>query len=183
MPIQITFELSDTDLDYFRNVMRETHGKTKLRDEKQIVAGARQMARNTRKLELPDFVVERLRELDTLTRMLEDTDWSLDGGPRKRVLTALSYFANSTDLVPDPVPGLGFLDDAIIVELVVEELRPELEAYALFCGYRVEEESRAGVDPDEKKRRLEERRRAVHARIETRREERFRRGSWRSIFQ
>jgi uncharacterized membrane protein YkvA (DUF1232 family) len=182
MPIQITLELSDADLDYFRKAMREAQAKMRGRDERLILAGARQLARQTRGLALPDFVGQRLQELDTLTRMLEDPDWKLEGANRKRVLEALAYFADPSDLVPDQIPGLGLLDDAIMVELVAQELRPELDAYALFCGYRDEESAQAGVGPEERERHLQERRRAMYARMESRREERARRGSWLSIF-
>jgi uncharacterized membrane protein YkvA (DUF1232 family) len=116
--------------------MREAQEKMRGRDEKLILAGARHLARQTQGLTLPDFVGERLRELDTLTRMLEDPDWQLEGAHRKRVVEALAYFADPSDLVPDQIPGLGLLDDAIMVELVAQELRPELDAYALFCAYR-----------------------------------------------
>ena len=183
MPIQIMLDLSDADLDYFRSAMREAQKKMRGRDEKLILAGARHLARQTLGLALPDFVSGRLRELDTLTRMLEDPDWRLEGAPRARVLEALAYFADPSDLVPDQIPGLGLLDDAIMVELVVQELRPDLDAYALFSGYRDEERARAGSDPEEQKRRLEERRRAMYVRMESRREERARRGSWLSIFR
>jgi len=182
MPLQVTLELSDADLDYFRNAMREAQEKMRGRDEKLILAGARHLARQTQGLALPDFVRERLRELDTLTRMLEDPDWKLEGAHRRRVLEALAYFADPSDLVPDQIPGLGLLDDAIMVELVAQELRPELDAYALFCGYRDEQDSQAGVGPEERQLRLQERRRAMYARMEGRREERARRGSWLSIF-
>ena len=182
MPIRITFELSDADLGYFRKALREAQQKMQGRDERLILAGARHLARQTRSLAIPDFVTERLLELDTLTRMLEDPDWKLEGAHRTRVLEALAYFAEPSDLVPDQIPGLGFLDDAIMVELVVEELRPELEAYGLFCGYRAEEQARAGVAPEEQRRRLNERRRAMYVRLESRREERARRGGWLSIF-
>jgi uncharacterized membrane protein YkvA (DUF1232 family) len=183
MPIQITFELSDADLDYFRSAMREAQQKTRGRDEKLILAGARRQARQMGGVAVAQFVTERLLELDTLTRMLEDTDWKLEGGNRRRVLDALAYFAEPSDLVPDHIPGLGFLDDAIMVELVLQEMRPELDAYTEFCRYRDEERARAGIDPEEQRRRLLERRRAMYARMESRRDERARRGSWLSIFQ
>ena len=47
----------------------------------------------------------------------------LAGAHRRRVLEALAYFADPSDLVPDQIPGLGLLDDAIMVELVAQELR------------------------------------------------------------
>lgn len=183
MPLEVTFQLSDADLEYFRTAMQDAQTKVRGRDEKAILAGARQLARQTRSVELPAFVSERLLHLDTLTRMLEDEDWKLEGAHHLRVFQALAYFAEPTDLVPDQIPGLGFLDDAIMVELVVQELRPELDAYAAFCRFREEELARRGVDPAERSKRLEAERRAMYARMETRREDRARRGGTFSIFR
>ena len=56
MPIQITLELSDADLEYFRVAMRDAQKKMRGRDEAAILAGARHLARQTRTLALPDFV-------------------------------------------------------------------------------------------------------------------------------
>jgi hypothetical protein len=61
-------------------------------------------------------------------------------------------------------------------------MRPELDAYAQFCAFREEEQARSGIDPAERSKRLEQSRRAMYARIASRREERTRRGSWLSIF-
>jgi uncharacterized membrane protein YkvA (DUF1232 family) len=182
MPVEITFSLSDADLDYFRTAMREAQKRTLGRDEKAILAGARHLARRTRSIALPEFVTERLLALDTLTRMMEDEDWKLDGEHRTRVLQALAYFAEPSDLVPDQIPGLGFLDDAIMVELVVQELRPELDAYAVFGAQRDEERGRRGVDAAETQRRLDERRHAMILRMQDRRAERARRGGTFSLF-
>jgi len=183
MSIQVTIDFSEQDLEFFRKAMLEAQAKTRGRDEKAILAGARQLARQTRSRSLPVFVSERLLSLDALTRMLEDEDWKLDGDSRKRVFQALAYFAEQTDLVPDDIPVLGLLDDAIMVELVARELHPELDAYTEFCRFRDEDAARQGIDPNERRRRLQAERRAMYTRMETRREERGRRGGSFSLFR
>ena len=40
------------------------------------------------------------------------------------------------DIIPDELPGIGFLDDAIMIDLAAIDLTPELEAYAEFCDNR-----------------------------------------------
>lgn len=55
---------------------------------------------------------------------------------RERVLSVLAYFTDPDDLIPDEIPGLGFLDDAIMIELASKELRHEIEAYTDFCAFR-----------------------------------------------
>jgi hypothetical protein len=72
------------------------------------------------------------------------------------VLACLTYFANPEDIIPDSVPVLGFLDDAIMIELCVRELKHEIEAYEDFTVYRKDEAAARGVDPSTlKTQRLE----------------------------
>jgi uncharacterized membrane protein YkvA (DUF1232 family) len=44
-------------------------------------------------------------------------------------LTAVIYFINPLDLVPDFIPGFGYLDDATVVGLVMNAIRKEVERF------------------------------------------------------
>ena len=96
------------------------------------------------------------------------------GRDRDRVLRGMSYFAEPDDIIPDKVPVLGFLDDAIMVELVVEELKHEIDAYRDFCAFRDTRAARAGKneDPATRAQWIETRRRALHRRMRRRRSNR-----------
>ncbi len=79
---------------------------------------------------------ERLEILQTLINMLTDRQWLLPDKERKRVRSALLYFADPEDIIPDHVPGIGLLDDAIMIELIKRDLQPEIDAYMDFCEFR-----------------------------------------------
>jgi uncharacterized membrane protein YkvA (DUF1232 family) len=83
------------------------------------------------------------------------------------------YFCDPEDLIPDHIPGIGFLDDAIYVELVIRELKAEIESYEEFCNFRIAEEKRRkdqGLDPYvEREAWLSDKRAALHARMRKRR--------------
>src|SRR3546814_14557104 len=66
---------------------------------------------------------------------------------RQRVMSALIYFVDPKDVIPDQVEVLGFLDDAIMIELCVRALRHELDAYDDFCEYRAHEATKRVVEP------------------------------------
>jgi uncharacterized membrane protein YkvA (DUF1232 family) len=122
--------------------MRQARENTQGRTQAEVVRAAHALLDQVNASRAPQFVRDRLGRLNTLIEMLEDEEWALPEAERARVHTALAYFAEPCDLIPDHVTALGFLDDAIMVELVVEELRPELDAYEDFCRFRTDETAR-----------------------------------------
>ena len=114
-------------------------------DAEDILAAAEEVLGDIDGAEAPGFVRERIDKLKRLIDMLSDVEWRLQHNDAKRVLNALAYFAEPEDLIPDHIPGIGFLDDAIMIELVVRELRHEIEAYEDFCRYRQDVRDASGA--------------------------------------
>lgn len=172
--MRVTFDLSDADLKYFRKVMQEVREKHKKSSEEKIIEAARNLIHSIAETNTPDFISERIAKLGRLIDMLEDGEWALAGRDRERVVRGMAYFAEPDDMIPDKVPVLGFLDDAIMVELVVTELVHELEAYEDFCNFRETREDRFGKDEDPATRDewLVSRRKSLHQRIRRRRSRR-----------
>jgi uncharacterized membrane protein YkvA (DUF1232 family) len=170
MPLTVSFQLSDRDLKYFADRMQEAKSKAADKDSGEVIAASRKLVEELRQSDAPDFVRERVEKLDMLARMLEDQEWRLQGEDQQRVRNAMAYVADPHDLIPDQIPGLGFLDDAIMVELVCRELRHEIDAYADFCKYRDDEEKRRGKgDALTREQWLSARRAQLHDRMRRRR--------------
>ncbi len=151
MTMRVTFELQPEDLKHFRLIMREARDAAKSLTADEILSAANNLLREIEDAKVPHFIEERLKRLRTLIGMVEDDEWSLPQEETSRVLNALAYFAEPEDLIPDHIPGLGFLDDAIMIELVARELRHEIEAYDDFCAFREREGARRrskGQDDD-----------------------------------
>ena len=136
MSMRISFELDESDLNHFRLIMKEARQAASRLPPEDIVAAAEELLADVKESSAPGFIVDRLQNLRLMIQMLSDIEWRLPHQEATRVLNALAYFAEPDDLIPDTIPGLGFLDDAIMVELVVRELKHEIEAYSDFCGYR-----------------------------------------------
>jgi uncharacterized membrane protein YkvA (DUF1232 family) len=149
--MKISFELSDKDIRYFRQVLQKVRKGSKAAKEDVVLREAQALLIEVQATDAPEFVRQRIAQLSKLIAMLGDVDWRLEGQDRKRVLNALAYFADPDDLIPDRVPGLGYLDDAIMVELVVQDLKHEIEAFDAFVEYRnankkAKEESTEGLE-------------------------------------
>lgn len=134
--MRISFELDEDDLKHFRLIMEEARRTASRLPPEDIVAAAEELLKDVQESTAPGFIVERLQKLKLMICMLSDIEWRLPHQEATRVLNALAYFAEPEDLIPDNIPGLGFLDDAIMIELVVRELRHEIDAYQDFRKYR-----------------------------------------------
>lgn len=145
MPLSINFELSDRDLEHFSAAIKAASASAGNKGTDEVVAAAAKLLEEANKVSLPDFILQRLDRLDALIAMVRDEGWALGDEDRNNVLSALVYFANPTDIIPDSVPVLGYFDDAIAIEICVKELRHELDAYEEFCEFREGEANRRGL--------------------------------------
>ena len=146
MSITLNFELNDRDLAHFETAMERSRKAAEGRSDADIINCAVGLLDDAQKVHIPDFIKDRLLRLDDMIAMVRDTGWALPDDDKQRVLTALMYFCDPQDVIPDHVEVLGFLDDAVMIELSVRELKHELDAYDDFCDFRSHEAGRRGVE-------------------------------------
>jgi uncharacterized membrane protein YkvA (DUF1232 family) len=173
----VTFDLEDKDLKFFRANMKQAKEAAEQVSEEQILARAGEMVSQVQSQDIPAFVRQRLERLNALVDMVKDEEWSLATQERKNVLAALAYFADPQDMIPDDIPVLGYIDDAIMIELVVSELKHEIDAFEDFCRYRKDEKSRNRNPNVSREDYLVMKRRELHARMRRRRSSGSRAGS------
>lgn len=172
---KISFSLEESDVAYFRKLFREARKSAADQDPAEIIKAVKALidrVRQTKKT--PGFVTEAVTILEDLVKMFLDEDYEVPKGPRSEVLGALAYFANPEDLIPDQVPGLGFLDDAIMIKIAEEEFQHELWGYRRFAKFRAGAEQRpwTSVARERLPHRLVEERRKIRAEVDRRRRER-----------
>lgn len=177
MALRVTFDLEDRDLDYFRSVIGRAQQKSAQRaaepeTDEDVCARAEAVVQTVRASDAPSFVLQRIERVASLIDMLRDGEWALPTPERGNVLSALTYFADPEDIIPDSVPVLGYIDDAIMIELIVKDLKPEIDAFEDFRRYRREEASRKRSPNATREEWLEAKRRELHQRMRRRRRSR-----------
>ncbi|MFT4860900.1 MAG: uncharacterized membrane protein YkvA (DUF1232 family) [Pseudohongiellaceae bacterium] len=174
MPIDVTFTLSDEDLEKFQ--LSIDKGKLLVEDiaeAKKIEDAACELINQACDLELPNFISDRLLKLQILINMIRDDEWQLTEEEKKSIRGALYYFVDPEDLIPDHIPGIGYLDDAMYAEIVIKELKVEIKMYQEFCQFRIAEENRRrnkGKDPHVAREDwIADKRAVLHSRMRERR--------------
>ncbi|MDJ0788343.1 MAG: YkvA family protein [Myxococcota bacterium] len=134
--MKISFTLDASDVTYFRKLLKDAKSHSGDHDQASTVKKVRKLVTEVEGSKVPHFVREAVVTLVDLIQMLEDEAYALPKAEASRVLAALTYFANPADLIPDSIPGLGFLDDAIMIKIVEVDFKNELWGYRRFRKFR-----------------------------------------------
>lgn len=172
---KIAFSLDEGDIAYFRKLFRNARKQVSDQDASQVLTAVQHLVDRVRQAKkTPSFVQESVAVLEDLKQMLEDPDYELPKAPRTEVLAALSYFANPEDLIPDQIPGLGFLDDAIMMKMLESEFRHELWGYRQFRRFRTGAEQRPWTTVARQRlpQRLADYRRKIRGEVDRKKKER-----------
>lgn len=98
-------------------------------------AGARALARHPDG-SVPPFVQSRMEALARLQELAADSGWGVEPQTRGRIDVLLEYRSERGDLIPDELPVIGLLDDALLVDVALQLLHGELADYEDFCRFR-----------------------------------------------
>ena len=165
---KVTFTLDESDANYFRSLYRKAKRGAKELDAARVIREARKIVTQVRSSKkTPQFVIDAIAVLADLTDLIQDEEYAAPKKVQDEVLAAIAYFSNPEDLIPDHVPGLGFLDDAIMVKFIEEEFKHELWGYRKFRKLRDVSEQRPWAKPGSQrlKQRLEADRRRIRGEI------------------
>ena len=75
--------------------------------------------------QLNDIEVDLIKNVSVLVSIYQ-TYPDLTDSIRKRILFAISYFCDEDDDIPDIVPEIGYLDDAVIARWVIDSISEDL---------------------------------------------------------
>jgi hypothetical protein len=111
----------------------------------QIAAAARRLLFTDSRDRGEASIARRIARIEELERMRGDGGFALDPDVGDRIRELIAYVEQDDDLIPDDTPVVGQLDDAILVDLLLRDLGPQLADYADYCAWRREVAAREGV--------------------------------------
>jgi hypothetical protein len=130
-------QISESAVDQLNQTINKLDGSAKPLTPDQIVSCGRQVVfESSDDTKLPLCILERFKTLALMDTMAKDFDWKIEDVAAYRVEVALDYVKRHEELIPHDAPGIGHLDDAILVESSRMSLLPELECYVDYRRLR-----------------------------------------------
>lgn len=114
-------------------------------DPDQIASAARELVAGTRQGVATHCIQQRMRRGAAIDLMAKDPDWEIrDTAAIRAEPVVVGYLHDNAALIPNAVPVVGRLDDAIIMEAAWPSLVTEIREYLAFCRLRQEEAALRG---------------------------------------
>lgn len=131
--VTITVDIDEQVKEHF-NKFIENHG-TNI-DVKDI-AEAKQKIAEVRSSNADGYVTEQINSLEAMVSMVEDKVWKINDSSLEKINATIKYFVDDDDIIPDHIPGIGYLDDCIIIDSTMDDVYEELMEFKDFCRTRL----------------------------------------------
>ena len=77
----------------------------------------------------PDFIATLISDVKFLYEMMCDEDYAISWETKALIIFGLGYFISPIDAIPDAIPVVGYLDDAVVVAWICNSLGEEIDEY------------------------------------------------------
>ena len=134
-------------LQYFQDIATAIRTASLAPDLDGIASSARSLIAQFAGRRRAPCIRLRQRYLAALRAMSAEPAWTMDEVKRQRIKLVSRYAANGNRLIPDAVPVVGGLDEALLVDLLWPSVQRELEDYLDFRRLRGEEAALQGLRP------------------------------------
>ena len=130
------YEIDEIALDLFNELLARLDPRHAPIDRDQMASAARDLADRREELPVSLCIYQRMRQAGAIDQMLTDPGWTPEEAVVSPARLVLDYVHAADDVIPDTLPRVGRLDDAVVVDTAWPVLAPEIRNYLDFCRLR-----------------------------------------------
>lgn len=108
---------------------RATESERERVEQRLNARGHQQRRPRTINVGAPSFLGSLLDDVRCFFRFLRDPHARMPGETKLILFIAAAYVLMPLDFLPDAIPGLGVVDDALVIGMVISGLRSMLDGY------------------------------------------------------
>jgi len=131
--VTITVDIDDQVKEHF-NKFIEKHG---INVDPSDIAQAKKEITEIRTTKADGYILNQVNNLEAMISMVEDKVWKIKKVNMEKINATIKYFVDDDDVIPDNIPGIGYLDDCIIIDSTMDDVYEELTEFEDFCRTRL----------------------------------------------
>jgi uncharacterized membrane protein YkvA (DUF1232 family) len=131
--VTITVDIDDQVKEHFNNFI-EKHG---IDVDPSDLAQAKEEIAQIRATNADGYILDQVHNLEAMMSMVEDKVWKIKKINMEKINATIKYFVDDDDVIPDNIPGIGYLDDCIIIDSTMDDVYEELAEFQDFCRTRM----------------------------------------------
>lgn len=139
------FDLSEGAVDRFNSLLTHFGRRGAPLDRDHLATAARELHDTGSALE-PPCIGQRMQLLEAAARMIADAQWKPSRGIADLAAEMVQYANGQQQLLPNSLPAVGRLDDAIAVDAAWPMLAAEVDSFLDYCRVRSLEAALRGCD-------------------------------------
>lgn len=131
--VTITVDIDDQVKEHF-NKFIEKHG---IDVDPSDITQARKEIAEIRAGNADGYILSQVNNLESMITMVEDKTWKIKEVNMEKINATIKYFVDDDDVIPDNIPGIGYLDDCIIIDSTMDDVCDELLEFEDFSRTRL----------------------------------------------
>lgn len=142
-------DLTAASVDRFNALLARLGRQSAPLDCDRLATAARELRGHAAGAFEPTCISQRMKRLEAAARMLLDTQWEPMDDAGNIAALMVHYAGDRCQLLPNTLPTVGHLDEAIAVEAAWPSLQAEVASFLDYCRVRSLEASLRGREPGE----------------------------------
>lgn len=131
--VTITVDIDDQVKEHF-NKFIEKHG---IEVDPDDITQARKEIAEIRSGNSDGYILSQVNNLEAMITMVVDKTWKIKKTNMEKINATIKYFVDDDDIIPDNIPGIGYLDDCIIIDSTMDDVHDELMEFEDFSRTRM----------------------------------------------
>lgn len=129
----ISINIDEQVKDHFNQFIKDHGSNINLDDMRQ----AKEKIKTIHEQSKDAYVINQVTSLESMINMVEDDSWVLDDNSKQQINATIRYFVDASDVIPDHIPGIGYVDDCIVIDNTMDEIEDTMLEYMDFCRTRM----------------------------------------------
>ena len=129
----VSIDIDDQVKAHFNKFIEE-HGTNINADD---VKEAQEKIGEIRATSTDGYVVDQVGCLQMMLSMVQDDIWVIEDSNKEKINATIKYFIDDNDVIPDHIPGIGYVDDCIVIDGTMDAVEDEMLEYKDFCRARL----------------------------------------------